>query len=548
MRENKGSLGVFLLIAAPIVAHLFLLNKYAINFPFKDDYRVFVSYIYTFFNSPVKLQLLFLPDNESYPVLMRMITLFQYALDGRLDFRHILLLCNLFLFLFATSLGLHFYKKKEYWNIAFMCLLVFNTFHHEMYFRTDVGTYQLLSFSFSIFLFYGVSYYNNLSIFTRVLFYVALIITPFGSINGMLAIAMVVGYLLINQENKKALIATSLIFLVQILVILNVGGDGKSLSVFDNLTKYNFELIYAYFLALGGIFTFRLNSAVWMITASVSAIIFLYTFYKLFFPFKFKLNFEKLIFLFTSASLALIVILRYNYWIEGYVSVLESRYKIYGSIIILLFCVIIGRKYQKIRPLVALCLIGVFFLGMYKGTYMLKLQQLEQITEAYNIHEDAYLEDYSRPNFITTEKKDYLARHSIYSFKKSKEVLDNLFTEPNKLNRVTGTNIQIQNNNPMENVGWEGVKTTEKVAIVTMNTFTVKGIFPKREFYFVRFNNKDKSSSVLFLQPPSISIINQLYDKQDNNVTELSSNFYPDALKESDLSDFEIYGVDSLGL
>lgn len=547
MRDKKESLGVFLLIAAPIATHLFLLNKYAINFPFKDDYRVFVSYIYLYLNSPEKIKLFFLPDNESYPVLMRLITLFQYTLDGRLDFRHILLLCNLFLFLFATSLGLHFYKKKEYWSIAFMCLLVFNTFHHEMYFRTDVGTYQLLSFSFSIFLFYGVSYYNSLSTFNRVLFYIALIITPFGSINGMLAIAMVVGYLLINQENKKALIATSLIFLVQILMILNVGGDGKSLSVFDNLIKYNFELIYAYFLALGGIFTFRLNSAVWMITASLSAVIFVYTFYKLFFPFKFKLNFEKLIFLFSSASLALIVILRYNYWIEGYVSVLESRYKIYGAIIILLFCVIVGREYKKIRPVIAICLIGVFFLGLYKGTYMLKLQQLEQITEAYNVQEDAYLEDYSRPNFITKEKKEYLSRHSIYSFKKNKELLDNIFTESNKLNHVTGADIQVQNDNPMANVDWQGVKTTISIATVTMNTFTVKGSFPKREFYFVRFNNKDKSSSVLFLQSPSKSILNQLYEKQES-ITELSSNFYPDALKESDLSDFEIYGVDSLGL
>jgi hypothetical protein len=540
MRDNKASVGVFLLIAAPIVAHLFLLNKYAINFPFKDDYRVFVSYLYMFFNSPVKSQLLFLPDNESYPVLMRVITLFQYSLDGRLDFRHILLLCNLFLVLFATSLGLHFYKKKEYWNIAFMCLLVFNTFHHEMYFRTDVGTYQLLSFSFAIFLFYGVSYYNNLSVFTRVLFYIALIITPFGSINGMLAIAMVVAYLLINQENKKALIATSLIFLIQILVILNVRGDGKSLSVFDNLTKYNFELIYAYFLALGGIFAFRLDSAVWIVTASLSTIIFVYTFYKLFFPFKFKLNFEKLLFLFSAASLALIVILRYNYWIEGYVSVLESRYKIYGALIIMLFCVIIGREHKKLRPFIAVFLIGVFVVGMHKGTAMLKLQQVEQITEAYNVHEGAYKESFATPNFLNTERKEYLLNHSIYSFKKSKEVLDNLFTQANRLDNISGSDIQIQSNNPMENVDWGGIN-------FTMNIFTVKGNFPTREFYFVKFNNKDNSSSVLFLQPAPRSIINQLYDKQEN-VTELSSNFYPDALKESDLSDFEIYGVDSLGL
>ncbi len=539
MRNKRESSGIFLLIIIPIVTHLFLLNKYAVNLPFKDDYRVFVSYIHLFFNSPEKLKLIFLPDNESYPVLMRVITLFQYTLDGRLDFRHILLLCNLFLFLFATSLSLHFYKKKEYWNIAFMCLLVFNTFHHEMYFRTDVGTYQLLSFSFSIFLFYGVSYYNSLSVFTRVLFYIALIITPFGSINGMLAIAMVVGYLLINQENKRALIATSLIFLIQILVIINVRGDGKSLSVFDNIIKYNFQLVYAYFLALGGVFVVRLNSTVWVITSIISAVLFFYTFYKLFFPFKFKLNFEKLIFLFSSASLALIVILRYNYWIEGYVSVLESRYKIYGALIVLLFCVVLGRQYQRLRPLISLVLIGIFFIGMFKGTFMLKLQQSEQITEAYNIYEDTYIESFARPNYITKEKKEYLAQHSIYSFASGKYILDKIFIEDNKLNSTTTSDIQLRKN-PMENVDWDGLDFKLKL-------FTVYGHFPKRAYYFVKFNHKDKSSSVLFLQPPPKSILNHLFNKSED-IIELSSNFYPDAFKETDFSDFEIYGVDDLGL
>lgn len=540
MREKKGNLIIALFIILPIATHLFLLNKYAIDLPFKDDYRVFVSYIHLFFTSPEKLNLIFLPDNESYPVLMRLITLFQYSLDGRLDFRHILLLCNLFLALFATSLSLHFFKKKEYWNIVFMCLLVFNTFHHEMYFRTDVGTYQLLSFSFSIFLFYGVSYYNNLTVFTRALFYIALVITPFGSINGMLAIAMVVTYLLINQENKKALIVTSLIFLLQILVIMNISGNGKSLSVFDNISKYNFELIYAYFLALGGIFTFRLDAYVWMITATLSAGIFFYTFYKLFFPFKFKLDFEKLIFLFSSASLALIVILRYNYWIEGYVSVLESRYKIYGALIVLLFCAQVGRQYKKIRPLLLLLLIGVFLVGFYKGTFMLKLQQKEQIAEAYNIYEDAYKEEYARPNYINKQKKEYLNAHSMYSFRKSKDALGKVFTEGNRLKNISDYNIKERRENPMANVDWGGIN-------YIMHVFTINGSFPKHTYYFLKFNHKDKSSSVLFLQPPPNSVLNQLLGKQQE-ITELSSNFYPDALKESDFSDFEIYGVDNLGL
>jgi hypothetical protein len=538
MRNNK--IGIIFLIAVPILAHLFLLNKYAINLPFKDDYRVFVNYIYHYLTSTDKLKLIFLPDNESYPVLMRVITLVQYAFDGRLDFRHILLLCNSFLFLFAISLSLHFYKKKEYLNILFTCLLVFNTFHHEMYFRTDVGTYQLLSFSFSIFLFYGVSYYNSLSVFTKVLFYTALIITPFGSINGMLSIAMVVMYLIINQENKKALIATSLIFIIQILVIFSIRSEGKSLSVFENISKYNFELIYAYFLAMGGIFIFRISTTVWNITAIFSAILFLYTFYKLFFPFKFKLNFEKLIFLFCSASLALIVILRYNYWIEGYAGVIESRYKIYGAIIILLFFVIIGRQYPRANPFITILLFGIFFVGIFKGTSMLKLQQTEQLTEAFNVYENAYVEEYARTFFISEEKKEHLSQHNIYSFQTSKDVFDKIFIDDNKLSGVTKSEIQVEQDNPMENVDWGGVN-------LIMHAFTVYGDFPRKAYYFAKFIHKDKSSSVLFLQPPPRSIVEDFFNQQQR-VSSIGRIFYPEALRDSDLSDFEIYGVDDLGI
>src|SRR5690606_27799917 len=135
--------GIILLGLIPVFTHLILLGKFVRNFPLKDDYRVFVSYLYYFFNSTDKIDAITLPENESRPVLLRLITLFQHGIDGRQDFSHMLLLCNLFLVLFSGCLALHFYKRKEYWNMALGSLLIFNVMHYEMYFRNDVGAYQL---------------------------------------------------------------------------------------------------------------------------------------------------------------------------------------------------------------------------------------------------------------------------------------------------------------------------------------------------------------------------------------------------------------------
>ncbi|MCD8540250.1 MAG: hypothetical protein LRY55_11100 [Leadbetterella sp.] len=46
-QKEKIAIGALILGATGI--HLFLLGKYAVNLPFGDDYRVFVSYLYYFF-------------------------------------------------------------------------------------------------------------------------------------------------------------------------------------------------------------------------------------------------------------------------------------------------------------------------------------------------------------------------------------------------------------------------------------------------------------------------------------------------------------------
>lgn len=536
--------GIILLGLIPVFTHLILLGKFVRNFPLKDDYRVFVSYLYYFFNSTDKIDAITLPENESRPVLLRLITLFQHGIDGRQDFSHMLLLCNLFLVLFSGCLALHFYKRKEYWNMALGSLLIFNVMHYEMYFRNDVGAYQLLSFSFSIFLFYAAAYYHQLGKTLRVLFFLVFIITPLGSINGILANVLVVASFLIDKKNRKTGGATAVLLMLQFMVMLSAAGESKGFNVFENLEKYNLQLVYAYFLSLGGIFNLISNPFTWGAIAIASSGMFIYTFYHLFFPFEFKLDFEKLLFIFCSVSLALIVVLRYNYWMQGYVSVLESRYRIYGALVFLLFFVILGRRFGSVKwmkPAITLFLVLLFFGGLYKGSTGLKFQQLEQITEAYNVYEGGYKENYARAFYINSEKKKYLEENGIYSFQEARNLFDRIFREENRLAKVSSVGLEKLDFDPMSEGDWVGMP-------VSMSNFKAEGEFPVKKYYFVKFNGVD-ASCVQFLSPPPASLLCRIGKQPDTTVTSLSKDFYAEAYKEEiDFDDFEIYGVDELGL
>ena len=531
-RGEKVAIGGLLLGA--VLVHLALLGKFAVNFPFKDDYRVFVNYLYYFFNYQATI---FLPDNESYPVLMRLITLAQYAIDGHLDFRHILWFCNLFPLVILITLSAHFYRRKEYWNIAFVYLLVLNGMHHELYFRTDVGTYQTLSFALSLFLFYGAAYYREIGWPLQVLFYIAFLLTPLGSVNGMLANGLVVLYFLVNRENRTRTVVTALLLVTQVLGI-SMSGDGKSLSVWENISKYNFELLYAYFLSFGGIIQVISNPAGWNLLVGISAIVFVYTFYHLFFPFRFRLNFEQLLFIFCAGSLALIVILRYNYWMEGYVSVLESRYKIYGALIFLLFFSLLIRRFPRATPLVAIFLLGLFAAGLYKGLSKLKIQQLEQLTKAYNVDQDVYEQTYARSFYINRKGKEDLENRGVYSFVPIREVAAKILVEENRLTEIAGITIHDAANDPLAGGDWNA-------HVFAMQRLEVNGVFPDKKYYFIRFLGENGKSSLHFLDPPPFSL---LQGTRPSTVPLLSRDFYPQALEGIDFKRYEVYGVDALGL
>jgi hypothetical protein len=522
--------GILILGLLPVLVHFLLLGEYSFNFPLKDDYRVITSYLYHYLNAPDKFLALGIPENESRPVLMRIITLVQFYIDGAQNYKHLLLFCNLFLLVFFSCIAHHFYKRKEYVYFVCAALLVFNPIHYEMYFRNDVGTYQTFSFALAIFLFYVASYYEHTSKILRGLFFLGFILTPLGSINGLLASILIL-YVFFYEKRKVGWILLA-VFVVQVLLVLS--GDGKSLGIVENLIKYNFQLVYAYALALGGTFAVVQQPLLWPAYAVLGGGIFGYTVWKLFFPWGWKLSFEKLLFLFCAASLALIVILRYNYWIVGYVSVLESRYKIYGAIIILLGVVLAGRRYgSKVQVMSLVGLSILFVAGYVRGVKMLDILVQEKLTEAYNVNQDAYEDHFALRFFVNKEKRIFLEEGGHYSFGAAQTLFDRILTEENLLKPIASqwTKLSVD---PGSDGDWYGMQ-------VPMSNFELRGTFPRKKYYFVKFHGE--KSCIQFLLPGT----KPFWERTSGPVEKLSRDFYADAYEGVDFSQYSVYGVDELG-
>lgn len=529
MMKTLRKPSVWALGLLPILLHFILLGKYAINFPLKDDYRVFVSYLYHYLQSPDKWAALALPENESRPIVMRLSVLAQFFIDGALNFKHLLIFCNVSLVVFLGCISLHFYKKKEFLALSFACLLFLNPLLYEMYFRNDVGTYQLASFSLAIFLFYGATNYQSAPKWLRCLFLLGFMLTPLGSINGFIASTLIILYFFLEKKRMAFVLLVILIF--QLYLVL--GGDSKSAGILENIMKYNYQLLYAYFLSLGGILVFIQHSFIWPIVAISMIIVLGYVIWKMFYPWKWRLDFEKMVFLFSIASLGLIVILRYNYWITGYPSVLESRYKIYGAFPLLMFFVIVGRRWGKKAYLsTAVCLVLLYAAGFYKGKQQLELLHQEKITEAYNVYHDSYELEFARAFFVNEEKRRYLEEHGFYSFKEADKILKKALREENRLKPIAHQ-WRVLSEDPGSDGDWAGFP-------VPMSNFELRGEFPKKKYYFVKFYGE--KTCVQFLLPG----VKPFWASSQETVRKLSRDFYADAYSGVDFENFEVYGVDDL--
>ena len=522
--KNKNPLKILLIwffVSIPIVLHFVFLSKFSLNFPFEDDHRVFMDFFYNYLNADdfkQRILILLTPDNESRPFLIRLSLLIPLSIFKAIDFKSILYFVNIYTFVIV----LVFIRKYRDIPI-FLVLISFLLLSHcswEMFFRNDVASYQLASVSLSILLFYLISISNSLeNIPIRILFYFCLLVVPFGSALGFVTVFLIMLYAFFRKIHPHRFIILSFLVFQIVIYFISETGDGNNISPFENLFKYNYELIWAYFIALGGQFRFIYNDLGYTISGCFGVFTLIFSTYFLLKNWSSKAyDFEKLIFIFGAGSLALIVISRFNYWIIGYDSVLGARYKIYGILVFLAGMSFVFR--MKIKPRVKWAIVGVFivfYIGWYlKSSDYLNLKNETQMMDAYNLEKGIVRNDKQNTTFEADFKYQYLKQNGYFNandlyLQVLSKIRNGIVVLPEKavLSQVDF--------DPAFESDWGGKEEKLYKIIVT-------GHFPMSANYFIRIIDKNNKTMLLNGLRKPLSIIKKVVET-DKEIDFLSKEF-----------------------
>ncbi len=514
---------VFIMI--PILIHVFFLDRYEINFPFEDSHYVYFNFLYEYLQVPTfseKLKLSLSTINESRPILMRLITLGEYYLLGEFNFKYTLLFSNFYLLIILWVFYKKYFSSSHWILIAVAFFSILSLCNFENFYRNDVLLYQTASISLSVLIFYLISLpFSSLSKFFKIILFLSIILVPFGSAIGYFTIFMVLAYGYFFE--KRSLFYPTLIVLgfhVLFIVFLsepnnNPGNQG----LFDNLIKYNYKLVLAFFISLGGCFQLFSNNTGFLISA-IGGLILMVLPVVIFFKIKNKSDFyfEILLYLFSIICIAAIVYKRYGFWTVGYESVLVSRYKIYGSLVFIVCGALLLKTYEKkvVKSLLLFCTLILYTVWLLKTPTVLNQKKETQLMDIYSTKNKVGVRQSTNILYIDTDIYDYLVEKKVFDPTEANTFLDKQL--------IGGTYIKPDSIiygevgfDPGFEAAWSGRKSKLKKIIV-------RGNFGKANNYFILITDNNNKKVLLNALPKSISIAKKIFNAKQNTL-ELSKEF-----------------------
>jgi hypothetical protein len=537
--------GIFIFLAIiPILIHIYVLKEYTFDFPFEDDFRVIVKYLYLYLSQNTwqeKLNIFFLGENESFPLLQRLMVSAQYYFTGEQHIRSMLIACNMLL-VFIIYIFYKNAKNTPSYSLPIISLLLFNTVHHEMFFRLDVASYQFFTLFLAICCIYLSSRWFSLTTFEKCLLITLFIISPFGSINGILTPFMVL-LIFVFSKQYKAFFGFLFISILVFLFINSLGSvNEKSAGIFENIQKYNFQLVYAYFLSVGGMFTVFQGEKGYLIGVFSGIMIIGLNVFLIFKWYKKGQWFEIFLFLFSAVTLAAVVILRYNYWQIGYESVLGSRYKIYGALMCVSALMLYLKNYQnhsKFKIFVVLFIaVAVQVIGTYRGMSMMNHQRLMQLTEAHNIGQNILIKQNFETRYISHKVQQFLEKRKTFSPKIVDAHLEKTLQNADKLTFKDYT-LAPFTDDPSLKGDWGMLATG-------LDHFKIRGDFKQYKFYFARISDQNQKNIVVYLFPSKLTFFQSIVGSQSTPIPQLSRDFYLSFFELKKPYVIELYGTDSI--
>jgi len=511
-KSSSKKIALFLFFI-PIIIHLIVLKNFSLNFPFEDQHRVFMDFTYNFLTADSlsdKFHLILTPDNESRPFLIRLSLLTQLGIFGELNFNTMLWSANLY----AVLLVFIFYKKYKSSSLflSIISLLILNLCNWEIYFRNDVVTYQLASIALATYLFYFITTDSTQhTLLSKVAFYLFLFLCPFGSAIGFIAIFFILIYSFLRKTKPHWLILL-LIFGVQLFIYQShASSDNPSRSLFENIFKYKFGLVWAYFVSLGGVFQFFSNALGYTLAGISGLLIFLTTSFYILKNWQSKTyDFEKLLFFFSAASLAVIVLSRYNYWFVGIESVLVSRYKIYGIFILIAgLSFLIKHKFSELFQYTLVSFfVAVYTIWLFKSIFHLNQKKETEMMDAYNLEQKMINSDNANNSFEAGFKYEYLKEKKIFNPRDTYNLVDKML----KNGRVVipdSSQLKTVHFDPSFGSDW-GKKKTK------LSRIELKGKFPASSKYFIKIIDKNNHSIILNALCRPVSVAKRIFQTKNH--------------------------------
>lgn len=519
-KELKALL--LLTISIPIIIHIYFLFKYEINFPFEDGHYVYFNFLYDYLNedsSIGKFKLFIRSINESRPLLMRAITLKEYYLFGKFNFKYTLIFSNFYV---VIILWVYFkkYANSKQWPLVIVSFFsILNLCNFENYFRNDVLLYQTASISLSIFIFYFITLSSNSkSNFSIVVFYFTITLVPFGSAIGYFTLAIVLIY---SFFFRGKIYFYPILFILFFHIIFSIffsetQQSNTNQGILDNLFKYKFDLVKAFFIAFGGCFQVFSNN-LGLVFSFVGGLLLLCIPIILFLLKKPQENFhfEILIYIFSLLCIAAIVYKRYGFWTSGYESVLVSRYKIYGVLVFIVLLVLVNSASEK-KFLSIFYILGttcLYTVWLIKTPFLLNLKKETQIMDAFNTKNKIGDVQLNNSLHIDLKKYDYLVRNKIFEPRSVYQDIDDLILN-SRYFKTDSIIFEEVDSDPGFNGAWKGRSKR-------LMKLEVYGNFPKAKNYFISVIDSNNRVFLINGLPPTNSIIKELI-KPTLSITKLT--------------------------
>ena len=191
----------------PILFYFLVINDYAVNLPYRDDYDAILKFLINFSKSSSldKLSLLFSQHNEHRILSSRLLYFSYYELFTTINLKNVIFIGNAQLII-IFSICAYFLRKHItlYWGLPILvlslCIFDINNYENSDWAMACVQNYGIIMF-FMLSLFF----YNFNDKRTLPLAILAQFICAFSSGNGILAGMSIILFNLLNKDRVKIL-------------------------------------------------------------------------------------------------------------------------------------------------------------------------------------------------------------------------------------------------------------------------------------------------------------------------------------------------------